>query len=247
MRVEGDHINMKGVNFRDATLIEAKLISANISHADLHRADLTNGDFSNSTFNYSEIISADAVGARFINADLSNAHLTHSDFTNANFTNANFEKTNFGDAVLTGAAFSGASFRGADISAVQGLTQTQLNLACGNTETKLPNGPLYSTMCGPPFLKVYKQRQLPPILRRKKSAALPFTHNVPPQQLYLSQWHPQLWIHIVLVPQKKRSSIDLALIEIEATLRDLPISSPLHKRLTKSRILLQQAQTNDSK
>ena len=65
MRVEGDHINMRGVNLRDASLVEAKLVSTNLSHADLHRADLTNADFSNSLFNFSEIVSADAMNTSF--------------------------------------------------------------------------------------------------------------------------------------------------------------------------------------
>ena len=52
---------------------------------------------------------------------------------------------------------------------------------------------------------------------------------------------------VTMVVAENLSSIDLALIEIEATLRDLPISSPLHKRLTKSRSLLQQAKVHGTK
>ena len=41
------------------------------------------------------------------------------------------------------------------------------------------------------------------------------------------------------------SAIDLALVEINATLRDLPLDSPMHKRLSKSREILLQASIED--
>ena len=47
------------------------------------------------------------------------------------------------------------------------------------------------------------------------------------------------------VQTAQASAIDLALIEINATLRDLPLNSPLHKRLSKSRELLHQAKTSN--
>lgn len=234
MRVEGEHINMRGVNFRDASLVEAKLINANISYADLHRADLTNANFSNSQFNYSEIISADAMNTRFFKADFSNAHLTHSDFTNADFTSAIFENTKFGDAILKNAVFAGANLSGADLLNVQGLSQSQLDLACGNTETKLPSN-LSISVCPLALQPSVEATFIAPRLEYR-------AYILPQNQPTMIEAAP-----VTVTVAENLSSIDLALIEIEATLRDLPISSPLHKRLTKSRILLHQAQTNGSK
>src|SRR5579863_10292730 len=67
----------------------------------------------------------DFSGASFRNADLSNADFAHAKLDNADFA---------------GARLSSASFRGADLSHVKGLTQMQLDEACGDAATKLPQG-----------------------------------------------------------------------------------------------------------
>jgi uncharacterized protein YjbI with pentapeptide repeats len=69
-----------------------------------------------------------AIGARFEGADLSDARLTSGDFSNSRF----------GDARLDGALLRRTRFSGADLSGVSGLTQSQLDLACGDSETRLP-------------------------------------------------------------------------------------------------------------
>ena len=43
-------------------------------------------------------------------------------------------------ADLTGAKTSITSFLGTDLRKVKGLTQAQLEIACGNTRTRLPPG-----------------------------------------------------------------------------------------------------------
>ena len=63
---------------------------------------------------------------------------------------ADFSDVNFEDAVLVGGSFSGAKFNnanlakanfsGSDLSTATGLTQTQLNAACGDAKTRLPMG-----------------------------------------------------------------------------------------------------------
>ena len=53
----------------------------------------------------------------------------------SNLTNANLEGANLTDVGLRLANISGASLRG-----VRALTQDQLDMACGNEKTVLPNG-----------------------------------------------------------------------------------------------------------
>jgi uncharacterized protein YjbI with pentapeptide repeats len=107
----------------------------------------------------------DCVGCDFSGADLSNTcvkdHDLHgADFTNAdatlmcmsfaNFTGVSFRKTELSGANLAGAKMNGAdltgaktsitSFLGTDLRAVKGLTQAQLDVACGDAKTLLPPG-----------------------------------------------------------------------------------------------------------
>jgi uncharacterized protein YjbI with pentapeptide repeats len=54
-------------------------------------------------------------------------------------------RANFAMASLKGTDFSNAylyrtSFEGVDLSQAKGLTQAQIAFACGNAETKLPEG-----------------------------------------------------------------------------------------------------------
>jgi uncharacterized protein YjbI with pentapeptide repeats len=64
-------------------------------------------------------------GSSFVSADL----------TNANFVGSYIEGANFSGARLNGAVFSGA-----EMDRVIGLTQAQLNQACGDDSTRLPRG-----------------------------------------------------------------------------------------------------------
>lgn len=107
----------------------------------------------------------DCVGCNLAGADLSNTcvkqHDLHgADFTGAdaslmcmsfaNFTDASFRDTELSGANLSGAKMDGAdltgaktsitSFLGTDLRKVKGLTQKQLDVACGNAKTKLPPG-----------------------------------------------------------------------------------------------------------
>src|SRR5579875_3646787 len=68
----------------------------------------------------------------------------------ANFTNASFRGTELSGANLAGAKLDGAdltgaktsitSFLGTDLRHVKGLTQAQLDIACGDDKTLLPPG-----------------------------------------------------------------------------------------------------------
>jgi hypothetical protein len=62
--------------------------------------------------------------------------LHHAYFTDVSFRNAD----------LTGAKLDFASIKGADLSHVRGLTQAQLNTACSDSETKVPEG-LHGVRC----------------------------------------------------------------------------------------------------
>ena len=68
---------------------------------------------------------------------LDGADLTGADLKDANLSGANLRDANLSEANLSGANLSGA----------KNLTQTQLDKACGNADTKLPGGLTLKTMC----------------------------------------------------------------------------------------------------
>jgi uncharacterized protein YjbI with pentapeptide repeats len=107
----------------------------------------------------------DCPGCNLAGADLTNTcvkakNLTGADFDRAtavlmcmsfaNFTDATFRGTdlsaaNLAHAIVDGADFTGAimditSIKGTDLSRAKGLTQKQLDQACGDDETKAPAG-----------------------------------------------------------------------------------------------------------
>ena len=78
-------------------------------------------------------------------ADLSRAHFAGADLTDASFNFANVARTHFTGAKLDGVNMKGAytylmRIEGTDLSNTQGLTQDQLDIACGDDATGLPAG-----------------------------------------------------------------------------------------------------------
>jgi hypothetical protein len=126
MRREGtERIDLAYVSIPRANLTEAILNGANLRGADLRDAHLT--------------------GARLSGAALSSANLTIANLRDANLSDADLNDANLNDATLTGANLSdaiilGANLTGANLSSVRNLTPEQLNKACGNADTKLPEG-----------------------------------------------------------------------------------------------------------
>lgn len=112
------------------------------------------------SFGYSRLGDRDLSNARLIQADftvtemprinLSGANLSHANMfgvtaTSGNFSGANLTRTNLTGSWLLGANFSGATFdgtvlNGARMETARGLTQGQLNNACGDAATSLPAG-----------------------------------------------------------------------------------------------------------
>lgn len=84
-------------------------------------------------------------GANFARTDLRDAGAFSGVFTGANFSGANMAASSwvaahFGGAGLRGDDLSGADFSGAEMAEARGLSQAQLNAACGDSSTTLPSG-----------------------------------------------------------------------------------------------------------
>jgi len=121
-------------------MIEAKLTKSNLSEADLRRADMTRGDFSGSIFNDSSLVSVTAKDTNFSGSHFVNARAHHINLEGANLTDTLLRDVKFGTAVFERTILKDADLSGADFRDVTGLTQTQLDTACGDYKTRLPTG-----------------------------------------------------------------------------------------------------------
>ena len=134
---------------RDATA-ERVRGGASCTACDLFQIDLSYQNVSGRNFTGSRIRQADltiaiADRANFTGANLSLTNLFGVRATGANFTNANLDEAQlvgayFGSSQFSGARLRGANLAGADLTDARGLTQEQLNTACGDVTTALPQG-----------------------------------------------------------------------------------------------------------
>jgi uncharacterized protein YjbI with pentapeptide repeats len=102
---------------------------------DLRGADLTN----------TCVKEHDLHGANFDGANATLMCMSFANFTNASFRGTELSGANLAGAKMDGADMTGAktsitSFLGTDLRRVKGLTQKQLDVACGDARTRLPPG-----------------------------------------------------------------------------------------------------------
>jgi uncharacterized protein YjbI with pentapeptide repeats len=118
----------------DATAIASiKAGRHDCPHCYLAHADLTNQCVKHGNLE----------GAVFDDAKLTLMCMSYGDFKHASFRGADLSGANLAHAELDGADLAGArltitSIRAADLRHAKGLTQPQLDQACGDADTKLP-------------------------------------------------------------------------------------------------------------
>lgn len=147
---------LDGADLEKAKLLRASLADASAKGTRFARVEAYRTSFRN----------LDAPGASFEGAELQRSDFRGATLSKANFTKAELGRSQFDGAELGGTSFALASlaradFRGAklsapldfdraflfltrledlDLSAATGLTQMQLDMACGNDGTVLPEG-----------------------------------------------------------------------------------------------------------
>jgi uncharacterized protein YjbI with pentapeptide repeats len=90
-----------------------------------------------------QIVTADRTnfhGANMSLANLFGGRFSSADFSDVNLSGAALVGGYFGGARFGGAVLTGANISGSDLSLATGLTQAQLNTACGDATTALPAG-----------------------------------------------------------------------------------------------------------
>jgi uncharacterized protein YjbI with pentapeptide repeats len=100
----------------------------NLSGARLRQSDMSLSVMNRTRFTSADMRDVEAYGAVF-----SSSNFSRADLTNASLVGTYLEGANFSGATLVGTNLSGASLLRAT-----GLTQAQLNRACGDEATRLP-------------------------------------------------------------------------------------------------------------
>ena len=128
-------IDLTKFDFPYAKLKNVDLSDINLQDAVLHDSILDHAILMNTN-----LIGANLKSASLYNADLSASWLGNTNFKGASLWNANLTEARLSGANLDGANLDGTILNGADLSGAKNLTQEQLNQACGDEKTKLPEG-----------------------------------------------------------------------------------------------------------
>jgi len=159
-----------GADFNGTDFQRANLVGADLTHASVDRARLSGADLSRSKLTQLNGYRANLTGAILVGADLTKAEMARSILVSANLSRANLTKAEFQRANLEGSNLEGANlsgsdlaranftktrldgarmnqartfrtrFEGVNLSGVVGLTAAQLESACGDAATRLPEG-----------------------------------------------------------------------------------------------------------
>lgn len=148
--------NLKDSDFQKANLMRASLAGSMAENSNFEgivalRTDFSRGNYRNTNFQKAEISRAN-----FMQSDLENANMSKADFNRVNFEKANLIGVDMSFSNLSRANFLNAqideNFKlegsymyltrigGLDLSTVTGLAQWQVDMACGDENTKLPEG-----------------------------------------------------------------------------------------------------------
>ncbi len=119
-----------GCNLFQADLSSRELGGLNLSRSRLRQADLSLTVMNRASFAGADLRDVNAYGGVFGGAN----------FAGADLTNATFVGTYLEGARFQGANLHGANFSGAEMDRATGLSQAQLNQACGDQATLLPRG-----------------------------------------------------------------------------------------------------------
>ncbi len=136
LRVFFDGSSAKNANFEKAIVYRVNFKNANLENAVFHKAEMLRVNFSGANLTSANFSKAEAGRSIFAKAALGN-----NDFSNASLARADFRGSKInGPLNFTGAYFYQTRIEGVDLSHATGLKQWQIDMACGDDATKLPDG-----------------------------------------------------------------------------------------------------------
>jgi len=102
--------------------------------------NLAGADLTNTCVKAHDLHGANFDGATAVLMCMSYANFTGATFRGTDLSGANLAHATLDGADLTGAIMDITSIKGTDLTRTRGLTQKQLDQACGDGETKAPAG-----------------------------------------------------------------------------------------------------------
>jgi hypothetical protein len=137
---------LQGANLAGAQLQGANLAGAQLQKANLWEAQLQGADLAGAQLQKANLVEAQLQRAFLQQAQLQEAFLQWAQLQKALLWEAQLQRAFLAGAQLQGANLvranlAGAQLQGADLREVKNLTQDQINLACVDKHTKLPEEP----------------------------------------------------------------------------------------------------------
>jgi hypothetical protein len=132
---ETERLDLRNTNLQGAHLGGAQLQKADLREAQLQKARLWKARLQGA-----DLRGAQLQGAHLSRAQLQEAYLSKARLQGADLRGAQLQKADLGEAQLQKAYLLEAQLQGTDLTAVANLTQDQLNTACIDENTKLPEG-----------------------------------------------------------------------------------------------------------
>lgn len=126
----------ESANFEGVVASRTDFRNGNYKNANFLKAEIGRSNFSNSTLENADMSKADFSRVNFFNSNLKGVNLNFSNISRANLTGVDIDE-NFS---LEGAYMFLTRIEGLDLSASKTLKQWQIDMACGNEKTILPEG-----------------------------------------------------------------------------------------------------------
>jgi uncharacterized protein YjbI with pentapeptide repeats len=102
--------------------------------------NLQGADLTNTCVKAKNLTGANFDGANAVLMCMSYANFSNATFRGTDLSGANLAHADLDGADLSGAVMSITSLKGTDLTKAKGLTQKQLDAACGDADTKAPAG-----------------------------------------------------------------------------------------------------------
>ena len=132
--------NLRGAELRYADFTAARLQGADLSGAYLRRARLAGIDARGSHWRAAYLDGASLSDADLADADLAGIHAYRIDLGSADLRYADARDASLSHANLANALTTGLRLEGTYLRFSENLTQVQLDAACGDVATRLPQG-----------------------------------------------------------------------------------------------------------
>jgi uncharacterized protein YjbI with pentapeptide repeats len=144
-----DGADLEKANLLRSMMDKSKAAGANFEKAVGFRTSFVGTDLTSARFAKSEMQRADFTGATLTNVDFEKSELGRANFSNADINGTNFRFANLARAdfrtarfdtpiEFTGAYFYLTRIEGVDLTQAVGLAQWQVDMACGDLGTQLP-------------------------------------------------------------------------------------------------------------